>query len=328
MTPELVVRTAVDNVSAKVVYEKNWNSAKIAGKGAWSPKFVMLHHTAGSSSLGLLRDGNPYRPVRGAHFLIDRDGTVHVLACVLAYHAGKGGPKWGVAAGMMNHYAWGIEIEDLGRAQSMTPAQIKSAAQLAAGLLKAMGRDLDCLIQHREWNPVGKVDTRYSSSFWHEKVAAEWPKPPKVTAAAVSKPKRLGLSLDKWPIGKRVMDKVGAHTDPNWFTVQGGDWVTLAIIDLPAGGSFGCELQVRMPRGVAAGEARLGRMAWGDAGPGQIDDTGHNPIPAAGVIAGVIFRWRTPINHNIVGGGPLAYQIFMPPGVHKMRFVAKAVRTS
>lgn len=135
-----------------------------------------------------------------------------------------------------------------------------------------------------------------------------------------------GLALDKWALGKRVLLKIGAHTKPNWVEVVGGRWVSLAVIDLPKGGTFACSLQVRMPRGVPAAEARLARLGWGaDAASGDIDTTGHNPIPAASIVQ----AWRTPIDgHNIVGGGPLAYQVYMPPGTHKVRFVAKAVRTS
>lgn len=181
MTPEQQVRQAVAKLP-NVRFEKGWNDPRIAGRGTWAPRFVMLHHTAGTKSLGTLTR-TAWPPVRGAHFLIDRDGLVRVLSSSKAYHAGKGGPRFGVAAGMMNAYAWGIEIEDLGKGQTMTPAQIDSAAALTAGLLDAMGADLDAVIQHKEWNPRSKVDTRYSTSFWRDKVAAELA-PPKLTQSS------------------------------------------------------------------------------------------------------------------------------------------------
>lgn len=169
MTPEQQVKAALSGHKWPVVYEKRWNDPGIAGKGTWKPRFVMMHHTAGWNSLGVLMNTR-WPPVRGSHFLIDRDGTVHVLSAVKAYHAGAGGPRWGVASGQMNSYAWGIEIEDPGNARTMTAEQIDSAASLARGLLEAMGVTTDNLIQHKEWNPDGKVDTRYSTKFWVEKV--------------------------------------------------------------------------------------------------------------------------------------------------------------
>lgn len=168
-TPREQVKSAVAGLA--VTWHKLWDDPRIAGKGSWAPKFVMLHHTAGTASLKALTSSAPYAPVPGAHFLVNRDGSIVVLSRFIAYHAGKGGPKWGVAAGMMNHHAWGIEIEDPGKAQTMTSAQITATARLVAGLLTAMGKDLDAVIQHKEWNPGGKVDTRYSTSFWRDKVA-------------------------------------------------------------------------------------------------------------------------------------------------------------
>ena len=187
MTPREQVKSATTGL--KVTWHKLWDNPRIAGKGSWAPKFVMLHHTAGLSSLKSLTSAAPYAPVPGAHFLVNRDGSIVVLSRFIAYHAGRGGPRWGVPAGMMNHYAWGIEIEDPGKAQTMTPAQIQATARLVAGLLTAMGKDLDAVIQHKEWNPGGKVDTRYSTSFWRDLVA-EHLKPS--VAAEVPAPARRG----------------------------------------------------------------------------------------------------------------------------------------
>jgi hypothetical protein len=132
-------------------------------------------------------------------------------------------------------------------------------------------------------------------------------------------------TLDPWPVGKSCMIKVGASTKPNWVTVKGGKWVTLAIIDLPAGADFLVTEQVRMPKGLAAGEARLARLGWGAAAPGAVDATGHNPIPPGTIVS----RWRTPIQgHPMAGGGPLAFQVHLPEGVHRLRFVAKALRVA
>jgi hypothetical protein len=120
-------------------------------------------------------------------------------------------------------------------------------------------------------------------------------------------------------IGSRKIVKPTADV-----TVKGGQWVKLASIDLPAGVAYTCILQIRMPTGVGAGEAVLGRRGWGDAKAGDLDETGGNEIRPASSVR----RWRTPITHNVVGGGPLEFLVYLPAGTHKVRFVAKAVRAS
>jgi hypothetical protein len=130
------------------------------------------------------------------------------------------------------------------------------------------------------------------------------------------------VRLMAWPIGERKIIK-----PEKAVAVPGGEFATLATIDLPKGASFECSLQVRMPDGVAQGEAHLGRVGWGTVTGSAIDETGHNVIlPATEVEA-----WRTPVHHNLEGGGPLAFRVWLPKRAdgkpHAVRFVAKAIRT-
>ncbi len=101
-------------------YVKGWNSQRIDPYNGQSDFWgVLLHHTAGTNSLGWIVNGNPYAPVRACHFLINRDGTVEVVSGVGAYHAGAGGP-WRFPNGptiprdLGNRHLYGIEIESLG----------------------------------------------------------------------------------------------------------------------------------------------------------------------------------------------------------------------
>lgn len=126
------------------------------------------------------------------------------------------------------------------------------------------------------------------------------------------------VRLMAWPVGDRKIIKPDKAVK-----VQGGQFVTLATITLPKGAAFDCSLQVRMPAGVGAGEAHLARVGWGTASRGQLDETGHNPVPPASSVE----AWRHPIMHNIEGGGPVAFRLWLPPGTHTVRFVAKAIRT-
>lgn len=286
-----------------VVFERGWDDSGIAGNGTFAPGWVVMHHTAGMNNLRRIRPGGTYADVASAHFLVDRDGTIHVISASRAYHAGAGGPLKGVPTDQMNGHGWGIEIEDLGLGRTMTEVQMGAAAAVAAGLLREMRQPVTRCINHRTWAPRRKVDTRYSDKEWRKRIQE--------------------VGIVAWAVGKRKMVKTPIGKT---IAVEGGRWVTVATIHLPKG-SFACSLQVRMPRGVAAGEARLGRVGWGTAGPGEIDDTAQNPIAPASAIQ----RWRTPIDgHNIVGGGPLAYQVWLPKAAkpHALRVVAKAVRTS
>ena len=166
-------------------YVKGWNSRRIDPYNGQSDFWgVLLHHTAGTNSLGWIVNGNPYAPVRACHFLINRDGTVEVVSGVGAYHAGKGGP-WRFSNGptiprdLGNRHLYGIEIESLGSSskidgslEGMSLEQVISTAILSAALLNAMRRGWRSLtvsrvIRHRNWT-ARKPDVKQDLDWWHE----------------------------------------------------------------------------------------------------------------------------------------------------------------
>jgi len=166
-------------------YVKGWNSRRIDPYNGQSDFWgVLLHHTAGTNSLGWIVNGNPYAPVRACHFLINRDGTVEVVSGVGAYHAGKGGP-WRFPNGptiprdLGNRHLYGIEIESLGSSskidgslEGMSLEQVISTAILSAALLNAMRRGWRSLtvsrvIRHRNWT-ARKPDVKQDLDWWHE----------------------------------------------------------------------------------------------------------------------------------------------------------------
>jgi len=166
-------------------YVKGWNSRRIDPYNGQSDFWgVLLHHTAGTNSLGWIVSGNPYAPVRACHFLINRDGTVEVVSGVGAYHAGKGGP-WRFPNGptipsdLGNRHLYGIEIESLGSSskidgslEGMSLEQVISTAILSAALLNAMRRGWRSLtvsrvIRHRDWTSR-KPDVKQDLDWWHE----------------------------------------------------------------------------------------------------------------------------------------------------------------
>ena len=166
-------------------YVKGWNSRRIDPYNGQSDFWgVLLHHTAGTNSLGWIVNGNPYAPVRACHFLINRDGTVEVVSGVGAYHAGKGGP-WRFPNGptiprdLGNRHLYGIEIESLGSSskidgslEGMSLEQVISTAILSAALLNAMrsgwrSLTVSRVIRHRNWT-ARKPDVKQDLDWWHE----------------------------------------------------------------------------------------------------------------------------------------------------------------
>lgn len=148
---------------------------------------IVLHHTAGVDSQRYICFTNPYAPVRAAHFLVNRDGSVSVCSGSGAYHAGEGGPwaftKTDVAPkNGGNSRLYGIEIESLGTSaaisgttKGMTVDQVVSTALLCGALLEAMAPGPLMLrkgrvIRHKDWAPDRKVDVKQDLDWWRDVV--------------------------------------------------------------------------------------------------------------------------------------------------------------
>jgi peptidoglycan hydrolase-like protein with peptidoglycan-binding domain len=187
------LKAALLNVP-KVVYVKGWDNPETSGgdEDPWNPDWIVMHHTAGTNSLGLVRAGATYPNVAACNFLIDRDGTIRVVSGYLSYHAGLGGPMGDVLVDKMNDRSWGIEIESLGRIKDFTDAQMLSAQNLLKALLAMMKSVPEKITNHKTWSSTGKVDTLYSDAFWRELAVGtfrpEGPVEPPVTEPPVVTP--------------------------------------------------------------------------------------------------------------------------------------------
>lgn len=180
------LRKRLDKYGVNYALVKGWDSPSIDPyHGRNDMQGIVLHHTAGRDSLSYIAFGNPYAPVRAAHFLVARDGKVHVCSGSGAYHAGKGGP-WRFTKTITipkdagNSRLYGIEIESLGTSpridgslEGMTTEQVVSTALLCVALLDAMrpgpwlykvGR----VIRHRDWAPTRKPDVRQDLGWWRD----------------------------------------------------------------------------------------------------------------------------------------------------------------
>lgn len=185
VSPKRLVRK-LEAWKVRARYVADWDSPNIDpydGKSDFEG--IVLHHTAGTNSLRYICYTNPYKPVRAAHFLIDRNGTAVVCSGVGAYHAGMGGP-WRftdpdvvIPKDSGNSRLYGIEIESLGTSsaidgspEGMTVDQVVETGFLCAALLAAMKRGpgsvpVSRVIRHRDWTSR-KIDVRQDLKWWHE----------------------------------------------------------------------------------------------------------------------------------------------------------------
>ena len=198
----LGVSVAKGNLDLSSVYA----DPSYAANQGWDPAYVVLHDTGTgiptaqlkpAQSLGWLLDPGfknaAGKPIKGAHFLIGRDGKAHFIYAFSCYHAGNGGP-YGPNAGtpgdtnvgqdVMNARAFGIEHESSGTSWDLTDAQVDMGARVTAALLHVMGKGVENALNHKDWTDVlqkdgvtrpgkyagRKVDTKQSRAWWWAKI--------------------------------------------------------------------------------------------------------------------------------------------------------------
>lgn len=325
MDTKQAVRNAVKGIP-NVRYFKRWDDPKIGGRvaGKWDPRFVMVHGTAGTNSRSILERGLGHEPVPGSHFLVNRDGSLDVQTHRQAYHAGVGGPLRGIPRNTMNAYAWGIEFETLQRRRDLTAPQVRTGAMLIAGLLRETGLGLDDIIQHKEWNPVGKpYDTRYTTAWWREQVKPYMTSKVEEQVVTTSTAPPILRVTHSGVVGERARTSTPV-AEP--VVVPGTRMFTIAMFTLPPGW-YSVTMQVRSPKGSAAGRVEVTRVV-GEGETMTSTALAWNATTAAEVLGGQSFLWCTPIQGLLVPGGHrIGFRIKMPPGAHApMRFLCQAVR--
>lgn len=168
------IQKIISSAGITATYAPKWKDPSIAGNGTWTPKYVMLHHTAGTNSSGIIEQGHDgYPGIPRAHFLVNKDGSIRVFSERMTYHAGKGNGINEVPADAMNDFSFGIEVESLGTQQDFTDAQTKTVVKLTAGLLKSMGVGAENVLNHKTWSSTGKNDTLYSDDYWRNLIKKE-----------------------------------------------------------------------------------------------------------------------------------------------------------
>ncbi|MDT0489294.1 peptidoglycan-binding protein [Streptomyces griseus] len=184
LTADAFVR-ALRAEGVRVTEHTGWHRHNRNHKGAWGPVHgVMLHHTAGSSSVGYCRRGTSELPGPLCAGVVTKDGVVHLVGYGRTNHAGSGSsavlaavreelplPAPGPDAVDGNARFYGFEIENLGSGRDPYPApQLDAVERLSAALCRVHGWSAASVIGHKEWTRR-KIDPSFSMAGMRSRVA-------------------------------------------------------------------------------------------------------------------------------------------------------------
>jgi N-acetyl-anhydromuramyl-L-alanine amidase AmpD len=158
---------------------------------------TIMHHTAGAAteSTNPTNKGNrkganagvvtycvaKHNSVPYCNAVVDRDGTIYILAAGPVWHAGVGSFKgtrwvlWRIPDNSANGYTFGVEVVSKGRKPDFTAKQIESIDLLNCAVKKAskwIGFKYR-IANHKDWT-TRKIDTRYPWETFVEGAKAAW----------------------------------------------------------------------------------------------------------------------------------------------------------
>lgn len=167
-----------------------WRSHNRNHKGAWGGvNGVLIHHTAGRSSLSLCYNGRSDLPGPLCHTHLAKDGTATMCSAGRANHAGPvarnahnavvnesiSHPRPSRSSGTVdgNAHYYGIEIENLGTGKDPYPSvQYDAAVRWAAAICRHHGWTADSVVGHKETSVEGKIDPSFDMNKFRRDVAA------------------------------------------------------------------------------------------------------------------------------------------------------------
>lgn len=157
----------------KVVEHDGWETRGHGQMG--NVRGVLCHHTGPTASLdaavNLIEKGRADLAGPLSHLVLDVDGTFHVTAAGLCYHAGAG--SWhGVTNG--NHELIGIEARNRGDGSAWPVDQVDNYERGCAAILDHIGADSVMAAGHKEYAlPRGrKIDPTLDMVHFREDVGA------------------------------------------------------------------------------------------------------------------------------------------------------------
>lgn len=184
----------------RVKYVKGWrirNTGRWRGKGH-VPTMVIHHHTAGAvtASTNPKHKGNQpganngvvnyciarHNSVPYCNAVVDRDGTIWILAAYPVWHAGMGDftgtrwERWGIPRNAANSWTFGVEVISKGRTRDFTRQQKIALRRLDCALRAASGWSgfKFRIANHKDWAPKRKIDTKYPWGYFRRGAAKAW----------------------------------------------------------------------------------------------------------------------------------------------------------
>jgi len=153
-----------------VVEEAGWRSR---GHGSMSQvRSVIAHHDAANHRPNqfntVIRDGHSTLAGPLSHYAIRRDGTIHVVAAGLCYHAGTNNN----GALYNNQYSIGIEAANRGTGEPWPRVQLDAYEALCAALCREFGLGPERVRGHREIAPTRKIDPAGIDMNWFRSAVA------------------------------------------------------------------------------------------------------------------------------------------------------------
>lgn len=189
--------------------------------GTLVPRYIMLHHTAGTSFEGAVAYMRRLTSMVSAHYVVGKRGEIAQLVPLnkKAWHAGKGGPYKTIPLNQGNAYCIGIEIVNLGDGKDPFPeAQLKALDWLINEIDHLVGRELP-IIDHKAYAFGRKVDMRPNFPLAnYQKYRRYQAPPPKTSAFTLRRVLKIGST------GSDVLQLQRALTSRGFRTTPDGDF--------------------------------------------------------------------------------------------------------
>lgn len=273
--------SALKAEGVRIAEHTGWRTHSRNAVGAWGGvNGVLIHHTAGANSLGVVYSGRSDLPGPLAHTHLAKDGTATMLSAGRANHAGKAAanafsavvnessthPKPSAASGTVdgNQHLYGIEIENLGTGKDPYPTvQYDAAVRWAAAICRAHGWSANSVVGHKETSVEGKIDPSFDMDAFRAAVAARLTHPASADTSSTKEsdtdmPQYVNLGLtEPYTLAPGAWDSIEYTSE---WTDETGDHATGGSVFARGACRLSGSLSLRV-QGLDPGETVQARMS-------------------------------------------------------------------
>jgi N-acetylmuramoyl-L-alanine amidase len=164
----LELPSILSNAGLIVKTVPGWET-RARSSGGYEPGFpaaIVCHHTAspsnGPQSVQYCITA-PTAPI--GNLILDRDGTIYIVAAGASNHAGKGGPLGPIPQDGINARSIGIEACNTGVGEPWPMIQQLVYVKMVAVLAKYYNIAIPNIVAHFEWAPTRKIDPAGPSKY-------------------------------------------------------------------------------------------------------------------------------------------------------------------